>query len=343
MPSREEAVRYLRTVSTAYQPCCILGAAAELDLFTAIIRARESTTAAALAVTLRTNERNLTVLLDALCHLGFLVKETAGSSDAYRLAEGYEELLDSDAAATQIPYIRHMMNCLRSWSQLAWTVKSGVVAPSFESLLGGREDYRSFIQAMNAIGRELAGPLVERMQAAGLLNFRNFLDLGGASGTYTLAFLRAVPEACGTIFDLPIAIQEAKNRLAKEPDFAKRITLVEGDFYRDELPEGFDAVWVSAIIHQHDRSASRTLYAKARRALKPGGRLLVRDVFFGPDRTGPAAASLFSVNMMANTTGGMVYTAAEVCEDLTAAGFEEARLVLPADDMSAVVLAVRPK
>ena len=171
--------------------------------------------------------------------------------------------------------------------------------------------------------------------------FRHLLDVGGASGTWTLAFLRAVPSAMATIFDLPDAIQQARERLAGT-EFASRVTLVAGDFYVDDLPGGADFAWVSAICHQHSRRHNRELFAKVSQALVPGGRIAIRDVVMEPCRTKPREGALFAINMLVNTQSGGTFTFAEYAEDLRAAGFEHPRLWVKHEAMNSVVAAERP-
>ena len=333
----------LRTASS-FQEACVLFAAAELDLGTQILQHSNSVTAIDLASALRLDHRALTILLDALAGMGFFTK----SSDAqYSVAQPFIELLDSRSPATFIPMLRHQGNCLRSWSQLAWVVTHGKPAPErFSSILGKEEDNVSFILAMNAIGRTVVGPMVEDLKKSGVLNFDKeeirFLDIGGASGTYTWAFLEALPHSSGTIFDLPVAIREARQRFAGTP-LESRVTFAEGDFYRDEFPVDFDFAWVSAIIHQHGRAESRSLFEKAHRALKPGGRIAVRDFVMAPSRTFPPQGALFGINMLVNTQNGMVYTFEEIRADLEAVGFVNIRLAVPADTMSAVVAAEKKR
>ena len=70
---------------------------------------------------------------------------------------------------------------------------------------------------------------------------------------------------------MPDAIQQARQRLAGS-EFADRVTLVAGDFYVDELPDGADFAWVSAICHQHSRRHNRELFAKVFRGRwRPAG------------------------------------------------------------------------
>jgi len=334
----------IRIAGAGFQEGCILHAMAELDLATQILEHSNSVTAAELAEALKLDCPALTILLDALVGLAYFVKsaDTQYPAARYSVAEPYVELLDSRHPATFIPMFRHQANCLRGWSQLARIVTDGMPAERHGSILGPETDSVSFILAMNSIGRFFVGPMIEDLKKYGVLEFAKetlrFIDIGGASGTYTLAFLEALPQAEGTIFDLPVAIREARRRFAGTL-FENRVSFAEGDFYRDDFPGGFDFAWVSAIIHQFGHAESQMLYGKAHRALNPGGRIAVRDFVMDANRTSPTQGALFGVNMLVHTKNGMVYTFDEIHADLKAAGFVNIRLAVPADTMSAVVVA----
>jgi trans-aconitate methyltransferase len=171
--------------------------------------------------------------------------------------------------------------------------------------------------------------------------FQHLLDVGGASGTWTIAFLRAAPGAKATIFDLPDAISQARQRL-NNTEFASRVTLVAGDFYVDPLPAGCDFAWVSAITHQHSRQHNRDLFTKVLKALAPGGKIAIRDVVMEPDRAHPRDGALFAINMLVNTESGGTFTFDEFAEDLRAAGFNNPRTVIRHEGMNSVVMADKP-
>jgi SAM-dependent methyltransferase len=191
---------------------------------------------------------------------------------------------------------------------------------------------------MHTISGPRADGLVARMQP---LEFEHLLDVGGASGTWTLAFLRAMPATKATIFDLPDAIGQARDRIAGT-EYASRVAFAAGDFYRDPLPAGADFAWVSAIIHQHSRQRNRELYAKVFEALQPGGRIGIRDIVMEPDHVQPAAGALFAVNMLVQTEDGGTFTFEEIADDLQAAGFSQPELRVKSDEMESVVLAAKP-
>jgi predicted O-methyltransferase YrrM len=164
------------------------------------------------------------------------------------------------------------------------------------------------------------------------------LDVGGGPGTWTIALLRAVPEARATLFDLPPVTAMARERFV-EAGLAHRVTLVGGDFYTDELPAGADLAWLSAICHQDSREQNRALLGKIHKALADGGAVVVRDVVMDPSRTSPAGGALFAVNMLTATDGGGTYTFDEYREDLRKAGFGQAVLVHRDEFMSSLIRA----
>jgi SAM-dependent methyltransferase len=315
----------------AFRPACVLGAAAELNLFTAL--GDQAATAEELARQLSVDLRGLRMLLDATTALGLLEKR----GDAYSVPAQLQPLL-AEGPDSVLPMVWHSMSILRGWTQVARVVQSGQLPPRQASIRGADADRAAFVAAMHTVSGPIADPLVAKL---GPPRFTHLLDVGGASGTWTLAFLRAIPGAKATIFDLPDAIQQAQARIQSGP-FAARIQLVPGDFYRDELPAGADYAWVSAIIHQHSQQSSRELFAKIFRALQPGGQIGVRDIVMAPDRTRPLMGALFAINMLVNTETGGTYTFGEIAEDLGAAGFVDPRLSVPADDMTAVVEARKP-
>lgn len=314
-----------------FRPACVLGAAAELDLFAAI--GSEALSAHELAQRIRGDLRATHMLADATAALGLLEKHADGR---YSVPPELRPLL-TDGLQSILPMVLHSMNLVRMWSKLAATVRSGRPPEREASIRGADGDRAAFIAAMHSVSMAIADGLVARL---GPPQFTHLLDVGGASGTWTLAFLRAVPGAKATLFDLPDAIAQAKQRLAGS-ELAARIALHPGDFYADPLPAGADYAWLSAIIHQHSREESRTLFQNIHAALQPGGRIAIRDVVMQPGRTRPVFGALFALNMLVNTERGGTFTFDEIAADLQAAGFHNPRLAVAADDMTAVVEATK--
>ena len=257
---------------------------------------------------------------------------------SYRVPRGLEALLTPHGEQTILAMAQHQGHCLRNWAQLARVVKTGQPAAPIPGVRGEAGDQEAFIGAMHNVSAPNAAHVIQAVQP---LQFRHLLDIGGASGTWTIAFLRACPSAKATIFDLPHVIPMAQRRL-KAAGMDQRVKLVAGDFTRDALPAGADLAWVSAIVHQNSRAQNRALFAKLLAALTPGGRIAIRDIVMEESRTQPVAGALFAVNMLVATAGGGTFTLAELREDLGAAGFVKVALAGPDEGMNAVVIGRKP-
>ena len=313
----------------AYQVPCLLAAAADLDLFEKL--APVPRTAAEVTAAAGCDLRAVTILLDALAAVGVIVKQDEQYSISPELAPFLCEAFPQSVMAM----LRHQANCLRNWSRLPWTVHSGKPEYPGPSIRGEDADKASFIEAMHVVSRDVADELVQKIHPGSV---RCVLDLGGASGSWTLAWLKAEPQSRAIIFDLPHVIPMARECFATSP-FADRVELCAGDFYTDDLPKGADLAWVSAIIHQNSPDQNRALYRRIAAALEPQGWIYIRDIVMEPSRTAPVAGALFSVNMLSATEGGNSYCWTEIQEDLQSAGFADVQLVRRDEGMLSIVRA----
>lgn len=324
--------KFLKTAQD-FMESRILLSAAELNLFTLLQKAPLS----AREITDRVNgdERAVSALLDAAAALGFLRKR----DESYFCEPEVARFLADDSPVTVLPMVLHMASIWPQWSRLT-DIAKGIPGPD-EQMEFARAPERldAFIGAMHAIGAPMAAEI-----AAGIdeEDAASFLDIGGGSGTYTMAFLRKTPAMKATLFDLPEVIELARARLADE-GFLDRVTLVPGSFYADELPGGQDLALLSAIIHSNNLEENIELYRKAFRALRSGGRLLIRDHVMSPDRVHPVAGAIFAINMLVETPGGGCYTYAEIETGLREAGFTEIRLLRQGERMDTVVEARKPR
>ncbi|MEN6576364.1 MAG: methyltransferase [Phycisphaerales bacterium] len=324
------ADRLLET-ARGFQAACVITAAADLDLFTAL--GDGSATAAVVARRINANPHATEVLLDALVALGLLAKQ----GDNYGVPPDIAELLTEDSPTNILPGVRHQANCLRRWAQLARVVRTGRPAERAPSIRGEAADCESFIGAMNNFSETVAPQVVAKLMP---LRFQRMLDIGGASGTWTIAFLLAVPDATAVLFDLPQVTPLARERLARA-GLADRVTLVAGDYNIDPMPGGADFAWLSAIAHQNSREENRALYAKIHAALAPHGVLVIRDVVMDAGRTRPPAGAMFAVNMLVGTEGGGTFTLDEFREDLASAGFAQIELIHRDEGMNSLVKAAK--
>ncbi|HAA02778.1 MAG TPA: hypothetical protein DCE18_05345 [Syntrophobacteraceae bacterium] len=305
--------------------------AAELGLFTRLeekpCRAQE------LAQEKGFDVRATTRLLDCLVTLGLISKRDG----VYQLAES-GALYSSHHPETILPMVLHMNRLWDTWSDLTEVVRTGGHADRDSGIQMGEEDWKAFIGAMHVVGRELSLIIAGEYD---LSRFRRLLDIGGGSGTYTIAFLQQDSAMTAVIFDLEHVIPMAIERIAAE-GLADRVDLVAGDFYQDELPTGCDLAFLSAIIHQNGPEENLGLYRKIYEALEPGGAVLIRDYLMDESRTVPPAGAMFAINMLVNTRAGDTYTFEEVKAQLEEAGFTEVKQIRICEGMDCLVEGLKP-
>ena len=312
--------------------CRILLSGVELDLFTIL-----TTPLSAEEIAEKTggNLRAVTVLLDALTALELLTKE----GGIYRCVPPVSHLLSDDAPGSVLPMVRHGASLWRRWSHLTDVVR-GTDIPNRPAPPSSRrfDEIKAFIGAMHVVAAPRAQHIVDAVNPG---SAKVMIDVGGGSGTYTAAFLRSVPEMRATLFDLPPVTEIARQQLS-EAGLLDRVTLVPGDFYRDEFPGGHDLAFLSAIIHQNSQEQNLDVFRKVSRCLQPGGRIVIRDHVMSPDRTHPREGAIFAVNMLVGTEGGGTYTFAEIEAGLVEAGFVNIRLIKTGNHMNALVEAFKP-
>ncbi|MCX5813332.1 MAG: methyltransferase [Proteobacteria bacterium] len=305
--------------------------AAELDFFTFLDK--KPATAKEIVKQRGLDLRATTRVLDCLIALGLLQK----NSDLYGNTE-MGSYFSAHHPETVLPVIIHWNHLWTSWSELTDIVKKGTDKKSSAGVKFSDTEMKAFVGAMHVIAhnlsREIAG-------VYDLKPYKRLLDIGGASGTYTTAFLKKNPRMKAIIFELEDVIPLAQERLKTE-GLSKRTELIAGDFYQDELPKGCGLTLLSAIIHQNSEEDNFRLYQRVFRALEPGGTVLIRDHVMDESRIYPPAGTLFAINMLVQTRGGDTYTFQEIKETLEKAGFVDVKLIRTGEKMDCLVEARKP-
>ena len=303
---------------------------AELDVFTLL--SRNALSAEEVTRKLQGNLRGVTILLDALAAMGLLIKKEG----RYQTESSAAPLLSSDSPDSVLPMVLHAAHLWKTWSRLTSIVKNEDTDKA-EKTERDMDGMKAFIGAMHVVGARTAPQVVAAVNPG---EAKKLIDVGGGSGTYTIAFLNAAPDMKATLFDLPPVIEMARERI-EQAGMMDRVTLVPGNFYEDELPPGHDLALLSAIIHQNSLEQNQDLYRKVFQALNPGGRIVIRDHVMSPDRTQPLDGAIFAVNMLVNTEGGGTWTFDEIKDGLTRAGFSRVKQ-LQSKGMFSLVEAFKP-
>ena len=281
----------------------------ELGVFTALGDGRK--TSAEVAEELRTDPRATDRLMNALAVLGLLHKEEGRFANAEAAARYLVK-----GKAEYMSGLMHTVNLWDSWSTLTDAVRAGTTV--YERPGGEAAERRTdaFIAAMHYGASARAERLVAMLELDGV---SRVLDVGGGSGGYAMAFARARDGITATVFDLP-HVTPLTRRYVEAAALSDKVEVVEGDAVEDELPRGFDLVFMSQLLHSNSPAQNEALIANGAASLNAGGRLVVQDFVVDQERAGPPRAVIFALNMLVNTAAGDTYAEAEVRGWMEAAG-----------------------
>ena len=137
-----------------------------------------------------------------------------------------------------------------------------------------------------------------------------------------MAFIRAKKGIRATVFDLPGVAPITRSYLQKE-GLLDKVKTISGNYIADDFGDGFDLVFLSAIIHINSCAENRALIRKCVKALNPQGQVVVQDFIMDEGRTKPAFGAIFALNMLVATEKGDTYTEAEVRAWMQEAGLSD--------------------
>lgn len=264
---------------------------------------------------LQLDERPTVVLTTALRAMGLLVRQ---EDERFALTPLAREHLIRNASfdvgnylslAASSPSVMHMVERLRSNrpaglnehdSGAAFIYRDGIKSAMDQSELA-----EHFTLALSGRARNVAPVLAS---AVPLPRTRILLDVGGGTGLYSIAYLRAHPELQAIVFDRPEVLRIAA-RFMDEFAVSDRVQLVAGDMFSDSLPSA-DAVLLSNILHDWDIPECKKLVQRCAGSLNHGGQLIIHDVLLNDALDGPLPIALYSAALF-TLTEGRAYSAGE--------------------------------
>ena len=263
----EEFERALRESLRGFRDLCLIKAALELGVFE---RFERPTTVQALGKEPGLKRQILYLFLENLVRLGFLQREGEG----YSLSPLGRTFLSHRSPYSQLRRIKHEIGRVLRWLDLPRLLREGAFP---------HQKATFFSEVIHALAEErLLGGLQETVEVLlGLEGFkqaRRCLDLGGGHGLFAIAFTKVREDLEVDVLDLPRVLEETKDYLRRYK--AKRVRLLPGDFFRDELGTDYDLVF-SAYNPAGKRAE---LIPKVFRCLKEGGTYVNQQFFPEGDR-----------------------------------------------------------
>jgi precorrin-6B methylase 2 len=310
MSANEWSLQRLRGESD-YWRSGILITAAHLDLFAWI--GKQEKTLKALSSHFGGSAAGWELFLNALCGIGLVRKR----GDKYANNPFAARYLGDGGAAFLLP----AYDAWASWAGLAPALIAGNRPKTQKPFASDLKQAERLLHSLDLDAQEIAPYLIAKLS---LGRVRTLLDIGGGLGTFSVAFCRRYPRLRATLVEHPRVLTLARRAVGRA-GMARRVQVVGADFSRDALPQGFDTVFLSNVLHAHGIAENRSLLLKLRDCLNPGGQLIVRDVFMSRQRTAPEWGTLFSVLLFLHTPAGRCYGLDEIRAWLRQAGFSRIR------------------
>jgi len=230
-----------------------------------------------------------------------------------------------------------MTKSLTEWATLPAAVKSGNPTASEQADMADIDFWHRLVPAIAALSYPVAEMIAGRLGIADAGGVR-WLDVGGGSGVWSAVWLRANPQAHGVQLDWPVVNKIGREFVAGF-GIADRFDTIDGDFHAVDFGSAlYDYAIYSHIAHQESPSDNVAIFKRLRKALKPGGTLVVNDFVLNDDRTGHPFAMIFAAQMLLVTKAGNAWRQSDYRGWLSEAGFTAVEIV-PTPTPATVVLA----
>jgi SAM-dependent methyltransferase len=273
--------------------------ASELGLFEAL--ADSPAGLDALAARTGLTRRAARISADAMVALGLLEADDG----TYRNSPVAAAFLAGPGPADLRPFLRYWDKIsYPAWTRLADALASG---PPQEIVQLSPDLQRVASEGVEAV---LAGPAHALPAAFDFGRHRRLLDIGGGTGSWSIAIARHYHHIQAAVLDVPATAELARSKVAAA-GLDSRISMVAGDATTSELPVGYDAFLLANLIHYFSPEQNQDLLRRVRRAARPGSALLLADWWTNPEHTQPRQAALMAGQFAVNLPNGDVYSADE--------------------------------
>jgi len=199
---------------------------------------------------------------------GFLSNGTKNPGAVYLVSELSAAYLLESSPFSQQHYLAGRLKTVELWNRLPEIMKSGPEIFEKGTFFG------EVVQSMAENAR--CGMLQETVKlVAEYVEFENvkkLLDLGGGHGLYAIAFAKLNENLRAFVFDLPPVTEKTKEFIKKYG--ASNVSVIPGDFFKDEIGDGYDLIFSSF----NPGGKVPSLIPRLAGALNPGGTFVIRQM-----------------------------------------------------------------
>jgi len=213
-----------------------------------------------------------------------------------------------------------------TWKNLPEAAKTGLPSAANTSEMADNPFWHLLVPAIAALSFPVAQLAAERLGIAKAGNV-SWLDVGGGSGVWSAVWLGLNKQANGTQLDWP-SVNKIGHGYVGNFGVGDRFHTIDGDYHTTDFGSAkYDYAIYAHIAHQDSPAENLATLHKFRKALKPGGTLVINDFILNDDRTGHPFALIFAAQMLVVSKNGFTYRQADYRQWLGEAGFHSVDIV----------------
>jgi SAM-dependent methyltransferase len=320
MPASKPEPGRILQIATGAWAASVQAAAATHSVFTHLEAGHD--TAEAVARKAGISERGAATLLDGLVGIGLVTVSTG----RYRNAPDAAEFLVEGKPSYFGGFPRVIFAAYADWMSFPEVVRRGEPLASNTADVHENPFWEQLVPAIMVLAVPVAVAAAEKLGIAKAGEI-SILDVGGGSGAYSAVWLPLNPRAHATQIDWANVNRIARGIVGAQ-GVGDRFRTIDGDFHEVDFGSAeHDVAVYSHIAHQEGPEANRAVFRKFRKALKPGGTLVISDFVVENGRAGPPFPLLFRSEMLVRTKEGSTWTRADYESWLGEAGFRKIEFV----------------
>ncbi len=158
-----------------------------------------------------------------------------------------------------------------------------------------------------------------------LSEHRCLLDVGGGSGAHSIGAVSRWPNLQAIVYDRPL-VTDVANEYINQFGLADRIQTQVGDMWKDNFPLA-DLHYYCDVFHDWTIEQCKFLVEKSFESLEPNGRIVIHEMLFNEDKTGPSSVASYNIMMLLWTEGGQQLSRKELVGLLAEAGFSSIQII----------------
>lgn len=233
------------------------------------------------------------IMLNIFVRIGLLKKE----QEWYCLKSEYKELLVSTSAHSMVHLLKlekFLMENNNTYNKLVYAMENDSV-DDFNNQHKYNMEY-TYGQAMENGGR-YAALQVSRIFRKLTMKEPRILDVGGGTGSYAIAIANVLKNAQIDIYERPEMESLCRNNIILNR-MEESISYKSIDITKEEIPQKYDGILMSNILHLFSREIVLQVMKKASNGLSKDGILVLHDFFLEDNHTEPLQALLFTIDWL---------------------------------------------